>query len=385
MRLETQPPVHLTYCLNVHPGETWGENLAAIETYAVAVRDAVGAGKPFGLGLRLSARAAETLAAPAVLARFRETLARHDFYVFTVNGFPYGDFHGKPVKTNVYRPDWRDPHRLVYTKRLTDILGALLPEGVAGSISTVPVSYGDWMRTGDDFAAALANLRACAAYLAATERRTGRRIRLALEPEPDCCIEDTAGAIDFFDRAMAGCGDRCFREYVGICFDTCHLAVRFEDPTASLLALVAAGIAVPKVQVSAALRLPCAARGRERLARFGNPVYLNQVKVREGGLVVAYDDLPAFLASPATEDAEARIHCHVPLHFDGDAEVGSTHAGLTPSFFRAAMRAGVDHFEIETYTFGVLPPELQAGGIVDSVAAEYRWVLARLPQACAAS
>ena len=43
-------------------------------------------------------------------------------YVFTINGFPYGAFHGTPVKAEVYRPDWRDPERLRYTNQLADLL-----------------------------------------------------------------------------------------------------------------------------------------------------------------------------------------------------------------------------------------------------------------------
>ena len=381
MKISAAAPIQLTYCLNVHPGETWDENLRAIETYATAVRDALAPAGPFGLGLRLSAVAAETLLAPGNIEHFRDVLSGHNFYVFTINGFPYGEFHETPVKTSVYRPDWRDPHRVTYTNRLADVLAAVLPDGVNGSISTVPVSYGPWIESPSDVEPALDNLRACVRHLADVEQRTARRIRLALEPEPDCYVEDTPGTVRFFEQALSGKDADLVRTYVGVCFDTCHLAVQYEDLRASLQQLVAAGITIPKMQISAALQMPCAAATRERLEPFADAVYLHQVKVRTGERIVSYADLPAFLDAPSadTDAAETRVHCHVPLYFDGNGGLRSTNAALTPELFADAVRAGIDHFEIETYTFNVLPPELQAKGVVNSIAEEYRWVMERLP------
>ena len=61
--------------------------------------------------------------------------------MFTVNGFPHGTFHGQPVKADVHAPDWRSEERVAYTLRLAEILSALLPDGVDGTISTSPLSY----------------------------------------------------------------------------------------------------------------------------------------------------------------------------------------------------------------------------------------------------
>jgi sugar phosphate isomerase/epimerase len=378
MRLDTTRPAHLTYCLNVHPGETWQENLQAIETHALAVRERVAPGRPFALGLRLGAEAAATLSAGTHLAAFKALLQRHDLYVFTINGFPYGEFHGAPVKTEVYRPDWRDEHRLVYTNQLADILAELLPEGIDGSISTVPVAYAPWMQQDSDVAAAKANLVAAGRHLAALKARTGRTIRLALEPEPDCYIEDTPGAIHFFNEVLLTGEGAALRDYLGICLDTCHLAMQFEDPALSLQQLHAAGIVIPKVQVSAALRAPEAALVRQRLEVFAESVYLHQVKTRSGAGLHSYPDLPEFLAVEPSTDSEARIHFHVPLYFEGDEALTTTSPDLTPHFFELAMQQGIEQFEIETYTFDVLPPELRARGVVASIIAEYDWLLPRL-------
>ena len=104
---------HLTYCTNIHPGETWAEVRENLSRYLVPVRERFAPGRPFGIGLRLSGVASKALAHPDVLAEFRAFLDAHDLYVFTINGFPYGPFHGRPVKEDVYLPDWLDPERQI--------------------------------------------------------------------------------------------------------------------------------------------------------------------------------------------------------------------------------------------------------------------------------
>jgi len=184
MLVQADPAIHLTYCLNVHPGDSWRENFRAIREHAVRVRERVAPRQRFGLGLRLSARAAETLRHGDELGRFRDYLAARDLYVFTVNGFPYGAFHGEVVKENVYAPDWRHAERRDYTIALADILAELLPEGLDGSISTVPVSYKPWIASEADLAAAVGMLADVAAHLHGLRERTGRDICLASSPSP---------------------------------------------------------------------------------------------------------------------------------------------------------------------------------------------------------
>ena len=97
---------HLTYCTNIHPGESWDQVFENVRTHVLAVKARVAPEQRFGVGLRLSARAARTLAERPRLTEFRDFLAAHQLYVFTINGFPYGPFHAEPVKAAVYRPDW---------------------------------------------------------------------------------------------------------------------------------------------------------------------------------------------------------------------------------------------------------------------------------------
>ncbi len=362
----------LTYCLNIHRGETWAENFAAIREHALAVRDRVAAGERFGLGLRLSHQAAMKLARPEVLAEAREFFARESLSALTINGFPYGNFHATRVKESVYAPDWRTDERRDYTMLLADLL-IELGEG-EGSISTVPVSFKPWMRGAEDVEAAARRLIEVASNLDRLRERTGRELHLGLEPEPGCYLETIGETVRFFEEVLFATADEeIVRRHIGVCLDTCHVAVEFEEPAEAVRRLRAAGIRLSKVQLSAALRTGGDAESRTALERFCEPVYLHQVMARRAdGTLDFYLDLPEALASAEAYE-EMRVHFHVPLFWKGDAVLGSTVSTMTPEFFREAAASGVEHFEIETYTYDVLPPELRAGGVVDSIVREFDW------------
>jgi sugar phosphate isomerase/epimerase len=383
---------HLTYCLNVHPGETWAQCLDNIQTKTQAVREAVCPTASFGLGLRLSHQAAQELAVPKTLAAFKHYLAEQSLYAFTLNGFPYGTFHGSPVKQAVYKPDWRQPERLAYTTQLADILAALLPEGIEGSISTVPASYKAWITSDAQRQAMLDNLTNCAVHLSELEARTGRVIHLGLEPEPDCYIETTAESIAFLselfqagalhlaktrDQALDA-AEALLRRHIGICFDTCHLALQYEDLAHSLAALKAAEIRVSKVQLSAALDTQGTEANRGRLVAFNDPVYLHQVKTQQpDGQIVAYPDLPEALSSPVIDQDTWRVHCHIPLYYRERDGIGTTADLLTPELM-SILFAASRHFEIETYTFDVLPADMRERGVRHSIIEEFKWIQARI-------
>jgi sugar phosphate isomerase/epimerase len=395
MRIQTDPPLHLTYCLNVHPGESWTENFAAIGDHALRVRDRVAPTGPFGLGLRLSAQAADQLAAPPAMSEFRDFLAREGLYVFTINGFPYGQFHETAVKTSVYSPDWRTGERRDYTIALANILAEFLPGGVTGSISTVPCSYKPWIAGDRDVRLMVETLCDVVAHLANLHRAAGREIALALEPEPDCYVENTDEVIAFFTGPLMAFGAGYLAEklgversaaegligrHLGVCFDTSHLAVEFEPLPAAVERLQAAGVRIAKVHLSAALQAAATAAAREQLREFCDPVYLHQVKARKtDGRIASYADLPEALADAGAEPTDQwRIHFHVPLFFERLGELASTNSLLTGNF-AAALRAGAsEHLAIETYTFGVLPAELRPADLADGIAREYKWVMREL-------
>lgn len=380
MKIQDKPPLHLTYCLNVHRGEAWEDCLGAIRDYALKVRDRVGQEGPFGLGLRLGDVAAKELAKARVRKAFKEFLQRENLYVFTVNAFPFGQFHQSPVKENVYSPDWRTGERREYTNRVADILADLLPEGVDGSISTVPCSYKAWIKTNSDLLTMCLNIAGSLMHLAEIHQRTGKRILLALEPEPDCFLETTDEAIEFIKEMMPANVGGDLLSYLGVCFDTSHQAVEFEDLAGSLGRLIEAQVPVGKIHLSSALQVRPTAKALERLEAFCDGVYLHQVKAMVGGQVVSYADLPAALAAAAGEPdmKEMRVHFHVPLYFQSHAGLFSTSGQLTGKFAERVRAGASSHLEIETYTFDVLPGEVKTADITESIAREYEWVRANV-------
>ena len=376
--------LHLAYCTNVHRGENWAETFGTLEQHTLVVRRRVAPGRAYAIGLRLGQRAASELAEPSTLAAFQRWLEANDCYVFTINGFPYGSFHGKRVKEQVYAPDWSTPERLAYTKQLFDLIAALVPAGISGSVSTVPGSFKPW--TENDAArrkAIFANLTACARHIEAVASRTGRDLHLGLEPEPCCQFETSEETVEFFDQWRAGdAAVSSLLRYVGVNYDCCHLAVEFESPAVALDRLSAAGLRLSKLHLSSALRVKPDAAGRAALAAFVEPTYLHQVVVGNSGTVRRrFVDLPEALASTAVSEPndEWRVHFHVPLHAAPGAPFSDTRSHLLGALdWLRTHPDACHHLEMETYTWEVLPPALRIG-IDEQLVREYAWTL----EACA--
>lgn len=384
---------HLTYCSNIHPGETWSEVRANVEKFFPAVRDRVAPGQPFGIGLRLSAQASKALTDPATLDEFRGFLSRSGLYVFTINGFPYGTFHGTRVKEDAYLPDWRDEERLRYTDELAELLAILVPEGVEGSVSTVPGAYKPAMGNGADVERIADNMIRHVARLVEIEKRTGKHIALAVEPEPHCYLETVDESVGFFQRhlfsaaavrrlgELTGLGRQpasaALCDHIGLCLDLCHAAVEFEDPVACLQRLENAGIRVHKMQISAGLRVaaltPAALDG---LRQFNDPVYLHQVVEEGPNGIRRFADLPEALATVngQANDREWRVHFHVPIFLDDLGAFSSTRFFIQKVLDVHRGKPISPHLEVETYTWNVLPAHLQAGGMEQAIARELNWV-----------
>jgi hypothetical protein len=184
-------------------------------------------------------------------------------------------------------------------------------------------------------------------------------------------------------RERTGCdavrAKNMIRRHLGVCFDACHLSLQFEDLAESLARIGEHGIRLSKIHVSGAIRAVYSDDFSKQLSEFEDDVYLHQVKIRSAsGDIVSYPDLSDALSGASERDGtEWRVHCHVPLYFTGAGEIGSTAEELTEAFFRIAITLGVEHLEIETYTFNVLPERIREKGLVASIADEYRWVLDR--------
>lgn len=392
MLLRTLNDAQLTYCTNVHPGETLAAVRSLLEQHVTKVKSAVSPDAPFGVGLRLAAAAADALSDPEELSRFKAELEEKQLYCFTINGFPYGAFHGTRVKEHVYLPDWLAASRVRYTENLARVLAELLPMGVSGSISTVPGCFKS-NASGPGAARTMADAMVhVVAMLVDIARSKGRHIALALEPEPECFLETTDEAVSFFETHLLSRemlqrlvdladiepaeAERTLRRHLGVCLDTCHASVEFEAPLSSFRKLQAAGISVPKVQLSAGLRLPRAsAEALDALGAFAEGVYLHQTVVQSAGQLQRFVDLPQALAAAPRGDAEWRVHFHVPIFMRELGLFESTQADLLPLLSELAVAASCPHLEVETYTWDVLPEEFRNVPVEQAVARELQFVL----------
>ena len=386
---------HLSYCTNIHPGESWDEIRGNLTRHLPQVKRRVCPDAPFGVGLRLSALAARSLSEPDALAQFVGFLRANDLYVFTINGFPYGPFHGTRVKEDVYLPDWRDEARLEYTNTLADLLAALLPaDGDRyGSISTVPGAFKPNAATPHAIGQIADLLIRHVAHLLNLERNTGRTVVLALEPEPCCLLETVAETVAFFREhlhsrravttlaALAGLemheAEAALHRHLGACLDLCHAAVEFEDPADCLDALAGAGIPIAKIQVTAGLRIAgVTADSVAGLQRFDDGVYLHQVVERTAGALHRYVDIDAACASDRWRggNCEWRVHFHVPVYVDDLDGFSSTQPFVRAALALHRQRTRTPHLEVETYTWSVLPAHARDVPIDEAIGRELLWV-----------
>ena len=147
-----------------------------------------------------------------------------------------------------------------------------------------------------------------------------------------------------------------------------------------------AGIKVGRVQLSSALKVMFPHDALEadamvdRLHRFADSTYLHQViERRDGHELRHFADLDQALAAGApAPGAEWRIHFHVPLFAAAYDGLGSTQDYVRTILGIAARTQVANHFEIETYTWDVLPAGLKVD-LLDSIGREYEWVLDNFP------
>tara|TARA_Y100000589_G_scaffold155881_1_gene148444 strand:- start:766 stop:1824 length:1059 start_codon:yes stop_codon:yes gene_type:complete len=346
----------------------------------MSVRDRVSQNKAYAIGLRLSNLASRELSDPAVLETFQQWLKDQNCYVFTINGFPFGNFHGTRVKEQVYVPDWTSKDRLEYTNRLFDLIAVLVPDGVDGSVSTLPGSFKEFITEESQEIQIRENIWQCVEHISDLSARTGKALHLGLEPEPCGYFETSTETVCFFESLYAQHpNDSRLYEHLGVNYDTCHLAVEYEEPKTAIGALRDAGLRISKLHLSAALIVQPDDTVKGNLKAFEDDVYLHQVieKTRLGTLN-RYRDLGAALAADI-EAEEWRIHFHVPLHSpDGDwFKTTREHIKGVLDLLQEDP-ALCSHLEMETYTWEVLPNQMKNRDVVDQLVGEYEWTLGEL-------
>jgi hypothetical protein len=174
--------------------------------------------------------------------------------------------------------------------------------------------------------------------------------------------------------------------HLGVNYDTCHLAVEFEEPQAAIAALRRNGIKISKLHLSSALKVRPTVAARRELAAFADDIYLHQVVARaaDGQRLVFKDLTPALndvAAFAHPETTEWRIHFHIPLHSPATEWYENTTDHVTGVLdLLQADPTLCSHLEMETYTWEVLPAGLKNRTVVAQLVSEYDWTLKRLAE-----
>ncbi|MCV9933943.1 metabolite traffic protein EboE [Flavobacterium sp. LS1R47] len=394
---------HLSYCTNIHAGESWCAVFESIVRYCIPLKKEVSPDKPFGIGLRLSHQAATELMLNNNIQIFKKWLLRNEMYVFTLNGFPYGNFHNEPVKDKVHLPDWTSNDRLNYTQLLFTILGQLLPPGIEGGISTSPLSYKHWHTTEASLIEAkqiaTKHLVAVVAQLAGFYEFKDIMMHLDIEPEPDGIIENSDEYIAFFEDYLLKEGatllattlvcslsqaQEHMRNHIQLCYDVCHFAIGFEKSEEVLQKMENHGLKIGKLQISAALKCTASAsvpidKMQQCLRSFDEPTYLHQAVIKTtSGELLKFNDLSKGIEAMKRADfKELRTHFHVPIFIEDYQLLQSTQNDITDILESWRKKEFTQHLEIETYTWQVLPVHLQAD-LTESIERELKWVINRV-------
>jgi len=377
----TASKYNLGYCTNVHAGEDLDRYLASLKEHAVGVKLRMPCHEPLAIGLWLSARTARQILTENRLTEFRAFLESNGLRVFTMNGFPYGNFHADTVKYQVYRPDWTQPHRLDYTANLIWVLARLMPEESQAGISTLPLG---WRCREFDYKKAAENLISIAELLRVYELRTGKLIHLDIEPEPGCILSSSGDVVSFFKSyLLPGRVENDILRYIRVCHDICHASVTFEGQREAITNYVANGIRIGKVHVSSAIEAEVTAENSravlEQLRTFQEDRYLHQTYVKQADRVESYDDLPQAIDELDTGGGGAlRCHFHVPIFVEKLGHLGTTRHEIIDCLDSIYEMSDCRQFEVETYAWTVLPDELKTDDLARGIAGELLWMQERL-------
>ena len=404
MQLNYDQVLHLSYCANIHSGNSWDEIFNKLKQYLPELKNRLSPNQPFGIGLRLSANAAYELNQLSKLDEFKNWLKNQGLYVFTINGFVFGNFHGDRVKDEVYKPDWSTVDRYSYTSDMIEILTSIIDTNGEGSISTSPITYKYWSRSQHELDLLLETsciqISKLAHKMALIFEKEHKLIHLDIEPEPDCFLENSTETISFFQKYLLPVGIKFLKEnfqysdveaediiktHIRVCFDTCHFALEYENPVKALSDFQKAGIRIGKVQLSSALKVSFdnynsdRSEAENQLRQFVEPVYLHQVLAKKkDGKLLQYTDLDIALVDINNQDVqEWRVHFHVPVFIQKYGILTSTQDEMIESLNYILKQNLSNHFEIETYTWEILPDELKMS-LTDSIEREINWAVVEI-------
>ena len=361
----------LGYSTNLHAAETLAELEQHLLPFATGVREALG-WERLGLDLRLGDQALADLAQPGATARLRAACDRLGLAAHTLNGFPLRSFHAPRVKEQAYLPDWSEEPRLASSLRLLEVALTLSDDPLV-TISTVPGAYRPTGPQHNDVAIIARNLARWVVSAHRTWEQTGRIAVLCLEPEPWCLLETSHDVAWFWSgplrehglpvlrAAVGSAADAALARHLGVCVDTCHLSLAFEDQAAAVARMAAAGARIAKCQFSVApeVRLPDA-DGLAALRTLAEPRFLHQsAATSDAGSQIRVADLDQLdlLLQRLPGAALVRSHFHIPVFRPAQPNGLSSTIRDSERGLAACLAHGCTHVAVETYTWSILAPD----------------------------
>ncbi len=370
---------HLCYSLNVYNEINFEDKIKVLEEKIPHLRKLIthDSSMPFALGLWLDNNSAQQLLFNDTLEKFKQFLSSNNYYVFTVNAFPFSVFHNKKIKTDVYYPDWGMQERLNYTLKVSDILAEILPKNITGSISTLPGSYKSWVIEESHKKDIENNICKVGKHLEQIFKKTGKKIILSIEPEPDCYWESSAEFAEFYKTIE----DKSFSEFIGICYDTSHQELLETKPGEGLQFLIDNNIPIGKIQLSSALSATSEKAKTRLMNNFPSDIYLHQTRSfsNEGKIISKYIDLPnAFQKDDWLH--QWNIHYHIPIYCDKIKEELIAQKDELNAVIKMLNENHniCSNIEIETYTYSILPEDVKKYSKETSIAEEYLWFINKI-------
>ncbi len=354
-------PIFLSSGIAAPPTGDLHELIASLDRYAT-VRERLDAAT-LGVSPWFPPPVAQALAGDArARVRLRRELDVRGLEVVTVDGVAWRQAAENVAKSARYQPDWTTVERLEYTLDLARVLVDLMPEdAVRGSVSTLALGAAETWHE-DRAKAAARILRKLSGGLAEIAWRTGRAVRVGFQPEPGCAIDSARSAASLLSRVD---NDR-----LGICLDTANLACAWEEPADALGRLVTAGLAVVRVQVTAAIEAQNPTTAVAALRGYVEPRHAHQTQTATGvyaeDLAQALGDLPP---------GPWRVRYQVPLNAAPAAPLTAT-----TDVWRGTLRElvtgalpGCDHVVVATESWDVLPPQERPSSLTAAVTAEFAY------------
>ncbi|HFL8794949.1 MAG TPA: metabolite traffic protein EboE [Candidatus Azosocius sp. HAIN] len=382
----------LLYCTNIHFGESFQDVFFILKFYSRKFRNILFSYYIFYVGLRLSNFSIIYLSKFSFLFDFKIWLKCNNFYIQSLNAFPYCNFSNSYIKENVYFPDWGNFKRYVYMRKLIIFFSFFLEKNKFCGISTVPVSYKYFFHKffyNNLYIKSIKYLYNLVILLNNLYINKNILIHLDIEPEPDCVISKTMDYIFFFKNWFI---NRCFFyiffnscfskekiyffifNYLKICFDICHSAVEFEKVNQSFNSIFLFEFSIGKFQISSSLEIM--KYNFNIFSYLPETPYIHQIHGNNFyGNVITYKDVSLFKIFLYNEKViNYRVHYHIPIFLEFYGNFKSTQQYIIDMFNFLICKNMFFILEIETYTFEILPYYLKLN-ILSSLKREYDWVI----------